>query len=96
MSPRVAQIETLLQAKLTPDHVAVVDESHLHAGHEGARSGGGHYAVTVVATQFAGLDTLKRHRLVYAALQEMMYKDIHALTIRALTPDEYFAGGTAR
>lgn len=90
MNARIQQMERLLQSALTPDHVAIVDESHLHAGHEGAKSGGGHYALTVVADLFAGLDTVKRHRLVYAALGEMMYKEIHALSIRALTPDEHF------
>lgn len=66
------------------DHVEVVDESHLHAGHEGAKSGGGHYRVTIKSGKFNGLATLQRHRLVYDAVSDWMKKDIHALAITAL------------
>lgn len=88
MSARAQQIETLLRAAFAPEDLAVVDESHLHAGHAGAQSGGGHFAVTIVSRHFAGCNTLKRHRMVYDALREMMRADIHALSVRALTPDE--------
>ena len=64
------------------------DDSHLHAGHVGARDGGGHYSVRIVAEQFDGLAPLARHRKVYAALDEMLNGPIHALAITALTPEE--------
>ena len=85
---RSERIAALLRERLGADGVEVIDESHLHAGHAGARSGGGHFSVTVVAAQFAGANTLKRHRMVYDALAELMKNDIHALSIRAFTPDE--------
>lgn len=88
MSERAARIEALLQQALSPTSVKILDESHLHAGHAGARSGGGHFAVTVISPRFAGLSTAKRHRLVYDALGDMMRREIHALSIQALTPDE--------
>ncbi|MCE2746614.1 MAG: BolA family transcriptional regulator [Burkholderiales bacterium] len=61
--------------------VEVIDESHLHAGHEGAKSGGRHYRVKLKSARFNGLRTLARHRLVYDALAEWMKKEIHALAI---------------
>ena len=74
-------------AVLEPSRVDLVDDSAKHAGHAGAR-GGGHYRLTIVAAQFAGKSALSRHRLVYAALGELMRDRIHALSIEALTPDE--------
>ena len=88
MSERAQRIETILRAALAAETIEVVDESHLHAGHAGARAGGGHFAVTIVSPHFAGLNTLKRHRMVYDALRDMMRADIHALSVRAFTPDE--------
>lgn len=87
MSRRDA-IENLLRESLDPESLEVVDESHLHAGHEGAKSGGGHFRVTIVASCFTDLSTLARHRLVYDALGDAMGSDIHALGITALTPEE--------
>ena len=75
-------------AALAPSRLDLADESALHAGHEGAKSGGGHYRLTIVSAQFAGLNTLARHRMVYGALGAMMHKEIHALAIRAFSPDE--------
>lgn len=75
-------------AALHPTHIDVIDESHLHAGHEGARSGGGHYQLHIVSPRFVGLNTLARHRVIYSALGEMMRLEIHALNIQALTPDQ--------
>lgn len=89
MSERQQRIEQRLRAALAPEALDIVDESHLHAGHAGAKSGGGHYAVTIVSPQFKGLDMLKRHRLVYDALGDMMLRDIHALSVRAFTPEEF-------
>ena len=88
MSNRVAEIEQRLRAALSPLRLDVEDESAKHAGHAGARDGGGHFDVTIVSAQFAGKSLLQRHRLVYDALGEAMRKDIHALSIHALTPDE--------
>jgi BolA protein len=75
-------------AAWAPERIEVVDDSAQHAGHVGARSGGGHYAVTLVSKRFEGLNPLQRHRLVYEALGELMKTDIHALSVRALTPEE--------
>ena len=66
----------------------MAESKSVHAGHAGARSGGGHYAVTVVSVRFRGLDLLARHRLVYQALGQAMHNDIHALSISAYTPEE--------
>jgi BolA protein len=75
-------------AALQPDHLEIADDSALHAGHEGAKSGGGHFRLTIVSPQFAGKNTLARHRMIYAALGPMMQAQIHALAIRAYAPGE--------
>ena len=75
-------------AALAPLSLDIIDESHLHAGHAGARDGGGHYVVHIVSAQFVGKNTVARHRMIYLALAEMMKRDIHALTIQAQTPEE--------
>ncbi len=75
-------------ATLDPEKIEILDESARHAGHEGAKSGGGHYFLTIVSSRFSGQSTMARHRLVYAALGEMMRKDIHALSVKAYTPEE--------
>ena len=85
---RVERIRSLLMDALAPDAIEVTDDSHKHAGHAGARGGQGHFRVEIVSAAFAGKLPLARHRLVYAALGEMMQTDIHALSIRARTPDE--------
>jgi BolA protein len=79
---RAARIERLLRERLDAVRVDVVDESHLHAGHAGARGGGGHFRVHVVSPRFAGLSRVESQRLVYQALAEMMERDIHALALR--------------
>ena len=84
---RIEQMQTLLSS-LQPSKIEIVDDSHKHAGHEGARSGGGHYTLYIVAAQFTGKPTLSRHRMIYSALGEMMKQDIHALNIQAYTPQE--------
>jgi BolA protein len=66
----------------------VTDESHKHRGHAGARDGKGHFHVRIVSAEFRGRGRLERHRLVYAALAELMQTDIHALAVEALSPDE--------
>jgi BolA family transcriptional regulator, general stress-responsive regulator len=75
-------------AVLQPTLVEIEDDSHRHAGHAGAREGGGHYRLLIVSGKFAGLDTVARQRMVYSALGEMMKREIHAITIRANTPEE--------
>lgn len=85
---RPAAIRAALEAALAPVSLEVVDESHKHAGHAGARDGRGHFAVSIVSDAFAGLAPLARHRKVYGALGELMTTDIHALSIHARTPAE--------
>lgn len=85
---RVERIRAALQDAFAPSRLEVVDDSHRHAGHAGARDGRGHFNVEIVSQAFAGLSPLARHRRVYAALGDMMTTDIHALSIQAMTPDE--------
>ncbi len=75
-------------AVLTPVKVELIDDSALHAGHAGARSGGGHYRLSIVSAAFAGKNTVSRHRMIYDALGDMMRKEIHALAIQAETPED--------
>jgi BolA protein len=75
-------------AVLHPTVLEIVDESRKHIGHAGARDGGGHYVLHIVSAQFAGNNTVARHRMIYSALGELMKREIHALTIQAQTPDE--------
>jgi BolA protein len=83
----VAAIKERLAA-LQPEHIEVIDDSPQHAGHTGARGGGGHYRLTIVSPRFAGLATMARHRMVYDALGTLMDGAIHALSITARTPTE--------
>jgi len=85
---RCAEIERLLSGALSPDEILVKDQSHLHAGHAGAREGKGHFEVTIVSNKFDGLGRIERHRLVYEALGNFMASDIHALRINAISPSE--------
>jgi len=85
---RVARMRELLTSELMPVQLDIVDESHQHAGHAGARDGRGHFRVRIVAAAFAGLSPVKRHQRVYAALGTMMQTDIHALALETRTPDE--------
>ena len=84
---RVDRIRASLEA-LAPVALDVRDDSHRHAGHEGARDGRGHFYVDIVSPVFAGLAPLARHRRVYAAVGTLLETDIHALQVRARTPDE--------
>ena len=88
MTDRVAVIEERLRAAFSPQELLVKDQSHLHAGHAGAQDGRGHFDVMIVSEAFGGANRLQRHRLVFDALGELMDTDIHALRVRALTPDE--------
>ncbi len=73
---------------LKPTAITVIDDSALHAGHAGSRSGGGYYRLTIVSPQFAQRSTMQKHRLVYDALGSLMQREIHALSIDARCPDE--------
>lgn len=75
-------------AALAPESLSIEDESAQHAGHEGARGGGGHYRVVVVSERFSGQSLQARHRMVYDALGPLMHSQIHALAINAYAPDE--------
>jgi len=85
---RTTLIENCLRKALAPQKIEVRDDSHHHAGHEGAKGGGGHFSVTIVASQFQGRSSVQRHQMIYQALGEMMKKEIHALSIQAFAPDE--------
>jgi BolA protein len=91
-SDRCAQIEAELRERLAAVHVEVIDESHLHVGHVGARDGGGHFRAIVVSMRFEGKAPVQRQRLVYDALEGAMGTKIHALSMKTLTPSEWTAG----
>jgi BolA protein len=82
-----SELQRELQAALQPDVLEVLDDSHLHAGHAGAREGR-HFSVRIVSARFAGLSRVARHRLVYDALHTLIPRGIHALAIDAKAPEE--------
>ncbi|MEE8475173.1 MAG: BolA family protein [Myxococcota bacterium] len=86
---RRARIEAKLRDGLDAVHVEVADESHLHAGHAGAASGGGHFRAVIVSGQFDGENAVQRQRRVYAVLAAEMGSEIHALSMRTLTPEQW-------
>jgi len=86
MSDRRARIEAKLQRELEAIDIEVVDESHLHAGHAGAREGGGHFRVRIVSRAFEGKNRVAAQRLVYGVLADEMKSEIHALSIDARAP----------
>ncbi len=85
---RIAEIKARLERELSPSHIDIIDESHLHAGHAGAASGAGHFSVTIVSDKFAGKSAIQRHRMVYLAVDDLMRSEIHALSIKAQVPDD--------
>ena len=85
---RIAAFNEDLHKAFQIQDLKIEDESHLHAGHAGAASGGGHFRLEIVAPECKGLNLVARHRAVYAALNRYIPKEIHALTIVALSPDE--------
>lgn len=85
---RMQNFEEDLRKVFQVSSLLIDDESHLHAGHAGAASGGGHFKLKIVAPEFTGLNPVARHRAVYAALNRHIPNEIHALTITALSPDE--------
>jgi BolA protein len=90
----IEQMRERLSA-LDPVSIEVIDDSALHAGHAGARDGGGHYRLKIVAERFAGCRTMERHRLVYDSIGSLMKQEIHALSITAQTPEEHKIASTA-
>jgi len=85
---RLTAIREQLTAALAPQQLEIIDDSHKHAGHAGAR-GGGHFSVNIVASAFSGKGLVERHRMIYAALNELMQQnEVHALSIQARTPEE--------
>jgi BolA protein len=88
VTSRIERIRELLTRDLAPTQLDVEDESYKHRGHDGAKDGRGHFRVRIVASAFAGKPPLARHRMVYAALGDMMTTDIHALAMDARAPDE--------
>ena len=85
---RVALIREALESRFKPTELLIKDQSHLHAGHAGAKDGKGHFDVNIVSEHFAGHTLIQRHRMVYDALTQLLQTDIHALRIKALTPAE--------
>lgn len=85
-SDRIAAIRSRLEAEFDPDSLEIVDDSHMHAGHAGAKEGKGHFRIRITSGRFAGVKPLERHRMVYAALGELMQSDIHALQVVASAP----------
>jgi len=83
MQNRVEKIRARLTEKLQPAYLDIIDQSHLHAGHAGAKEGKGHFAVEITSHAFEGKSPIERHRLVYDALGDLMQTDIHALSIKA-------------
>jgi len=85
---RVAMIRERLTTAFAPTVLDIEDDSAKHAGHAGARSGGGHFNVRIVSKEFSGKSLVQRHRLVYDAVGDAMQQEIHALSIQAKAPDE--------
>jgi BolA protein len=85
---RVSRLRERLTDNLAPQQLEVSDDSHQHIGHAGARGGGGHFTVRIVAQAFADKTLLERHRMIYDLLRDMMHSEIHALSIQAHSPDE--------
>lgn len=84
----VQRLRDCLTAALAPIELTIEDDSAKHAGHEGAKSGGGHYIVRMVSPHFSGLSRIARHRLVYDSVGPMMQREIHALALTLLAPDD--------
>jgi intracellular septation protein len=85
---REQRLRKRLESRFAPAHLMIQDESHLHAGHAGAADGHSHFRIRIVAEAFRGIPPLARHRLVYAAVDDLMKTDVHALAIEALPPEE--------
>ena len=89
---RENQIKKCLEDFFEPTHLLLKDQSQLHAGHEGAKDGKGHFDLTIVSRAFDGKNRIERHRMIYHALGTLVQTDIHALRIRAHAPSERISG----
>jgi len=89
MTDRVNLIKQKLTAALEVSHIEIIDDSSKHAGHAGARDGGGHFNLNIVSSEFKDKSLIQRHRIVYAAVDGLMNTEIHALSINAQTPEEF-------
>jgi BolA protein len=88
-SDRAQKIKNALLLELEAQYVSVVDQSALHEGHAGTQDGAGHFRVVAVSERFRGLSRVAAQRLVYQALADLLTNDIHALSMRTLTPEEW-------
>jgi len=86
---RIEDLRNRITSALGADIVELQDDSAKHRGHAGSRGGAGHYSVVVVAARFAGMGRVERHRAVYDAVGDMIPGEVHALAVRALTPEEW-------
>ncbi len=89
---RKQQIRQCLEIAFEPVELFLKDQSKLHAGHDGAKDGRGHFDVTIVSSIFDGRNRIERHRMIYDALGTLLESDIHALRIKAFTPSERRSG----
>jgi intracellular septation protein len=87
-STRAQRLRERLESRFAPAQLTVEDESHLHEGHAGAAGGQSHFRIRIVAEAFRDIPSVTRHRLIYAAVDDLMKSDIHALAIEALAPDK--------
>lgn len=85
------ELETRLREGLECTHLEVIDESHLHAGHAGARDGGGHFRAIIVSPRFEGLARVRAQQLVFQTVEEWMGREIHALSMKTFTPETWAA-----
>ena len=85
----VNKLYIILQRAFLTQDVMITDQTHLHEGHPEAQAGAGHYRIVIVSTVFKRLSTVERHRLVYRSLKEVLGKEVHAVSIKTFTPDEY-------
>jgi BolA protein len=90
------EIEARLREALSTSYLEVVDESHLHAGHAGARDGGGHFRAVIVSERFEGLNRIKAQQLVYSIVEDWMGREIHALSMKTFTPAKWAEEGAER
>ncbi len=83
---RIEKMKGLLEENFSPIHLEIIDDSHHHIGHAGAKNGAGHFTVKICSEAFSGKTLIQRHRMVYSVLDSMMHSDIHALSIEASIP----------
>ena len=91
---RIEELRSRITSALGAAVVEVQDDSAKHRGHAGARGGAGHYTVVVVAERFAAMGRVDRHRAVYDAVGDMIPTQVHALAVRAFTPEEWRSAST--